>query len=45
MQAGPAVRPERWTILSVCCTRPGEAEELVAAAFPPATPAGLRQLA
>jgi glycerol-1-phosphate dehydrogenase [NAD(P)+] len=44
MQAAPAIRPDRWTVLTDRCRRPGDAEELVAEAFPPASlPA--RQLA
>ncbi|MCW3010362.1 MAG: dehydrogenase [Solirubrobacterales bacterium] len=36
MQAAPGLRPDRWTILTDRCARPGDAEELVAEAFPPA---------
>ncbi len=44
MEGAPATRPERWTILSERCLRPGEAAELVAEAFPPAG-STVRQLA
>ncbi|WP_205698311.1 iron-containing alcohol dehydrogenase [Conexibacter sp. SYSU D00693] len=44
MLAAPAVKPERWTILSDRCTDPGAAAELVAEAFPPVS-ASVRQLA
>lgn len=44
MQMGPELRGDRWTILSERCVRPGDAEELVAEAFPPAH-APLRRVA
>ncbi len=36
MTMAPGLRTDRWTILSERCLRPGDAEELVAEAFPPA---------